>query len=273
MTRAPGVRSFAAWRHQQAPKHRTRAERLLAEIPAVERRLTAAGISTAVLEGGDGPPLVLLHGPAANAAHWMRVIPDLARDASRDRPRPAGPRRLGRRRDGERMVAWLGELIEATCPAPPALVGLAAGGAIAARFAADHGDRISRLVLVDALGLTDFAPAPQFGAALHAFLADPSERTHDDLWHHCALDFDRLRERMGERWEPFRAYNLDRAARPGAMAALGGLMDRFGMHAIPAARPRAHRGADGADLGPRRPRHQPLASPRPRASATAGRCT
>ena len=36
-----------------------------------------AGVSTAVLEGGDGPPLVLLHGPGANAAHWMRVIPDL----------------------------------------------------------------------------------------------------------------------------------------------------------------------------------------------------
>ena len=57
-----------------------------------------AGVSTAVLEGGDGPPVVLLHGPAGNAAHWMRVIPDLARDAPRDRPRPARPRRLDRRR-------------------------------------------------------------------------------------------------------------------------------------------------------------------------------
>jgi hypothetical protein len=31
----------------------------------------------AVLEGGDGPPVVLLHGPGALAAEWMRVIPDL----------------------------------------------------------------------------------------------------------------------------------------------------------------------------------------------------
>jgi len=61
---------------QQAPKQDARG-RLLAEIPAVERRVTAAGIATAVLEGGEGPPLVLLHGPAANAAHWMRVIGDL----------------------------------------------------------------------------------------------------------------------------------------------------------------------------------------------------
>ena len=52
-------------------------ERLLAGLPVTERRLRLAGISTVVLEGGDGPPLLLLHGPAGNAAHWARVIPDL----------------------------------------------------------------------------------------------------------------------------------------------------------------------------------------------------
>ena len=34
---------------------------------------------TVVLEGGDGPPVVLLHGPAGNAAHWLRVFPELVR--------------------------------------------------------------------------------------------------------------------------------------------------------------------------------------------------
>ena len=52
-------------------------ERLLATMPVTERRLELAGISTAVLEGGDGPPVVLLHGPGEYAAKWMRVIPDL----------------------------------------------------------------------------------------------------------------------------------------------------------------------------------------------------
>ena len=46
-------------------------------MPVTERRLQLAGVSTAVLEGGDGPPVVLLHGPGEYAAHWMRVIPDL----------------------------------------------------------------------------------------------------------------------------------------------------------------------------------------------------
>jgi FAD/FMN-containing dehydrogenase/pimeloyl-ACP methyl ester carboxylesterase len=220
---------------RQAPTQDARG-RLLAEIPGVERRLTAAGISTAVLEGGHGAPLMLLHGPAANAAHWMRVIPDLVlthRVIAPDLPGHGASATADGLLDDDRVAAWLGELIDATCATPPTLVGLAAGGAIAARFAAAHGDRISRLVLVDTLGLADFAPAPQFGAALNAFLEDPSERTHDGLWRYCALDLDRLRTRMGERWEPFRAYNVERAGSDGAMAALGSLLARFGMHAIP----------------------------------------
>ena len=52
-------------------------ERLLAELPLAPRRLQVAGVSTAVLEGGQGRPLVLLHGPAGYAAQWMRVLPGL----------------------------------------------------------------------------------------------------------------------------------------------------------------------------------------------------
>lgn len=51
--------------------------RLLAAIPATERRLELAGVSTAVLDGGDGPPLVVLHGGGQFAAAWIRVIPTL----------------------------------------------------------------------------------------------------------------------------------------------------------------------------------------------------
>ena len=46
-------------------------------------------------------------------------------------------------------------------------------GAIAARFTADHGDRVGSLVLVDTLGLAPFQPAPEFGLALTAFLEPP----------------------------------------------------------------------------------------------------
>ena len=54
-------------------------ERLLAGIPVRERQLELAGVSTAVLEGGDGPPVVLQHSSAGFAVLWMRVIPELVR--------------------------------------------------------------------------------------------------------------------------------------------------------------------------------------------------
>ena len=51
-------------------------ERMLAGLPVDERRLDLAGASTAVLEGGDGPPLVLLHGGIeCGGAIWAPVSP------------------------------------------------------------------------------------------------------------------------------------------------------------------------------------------------------
>jgi pimeloyl-ACP methyl ester carboxylesterase len=212
-------------------------ERLLAGLPVTERRLQLAGIATAVLEGGAGPPVVLLHGPLGNAAHWLRVIPALAtthRVIVPDLP-GHGATEIG---DGllapGRVLAWLGELIERTCMSPPALVAQLLGGAIAARFAVDQSDRLRRLVLVDTFGLRAFEPAPEFGIALHQFLEQPTERTHQNLWRHCAFDPEGLRQRIGDLWQPFEAYNLDRARAPGVQAALASLMEQFGMPAIPA---------------------------------------
>ena len=211
--------------------------RLLADLPVEERRIELAGVSTAVLEGGDGPPLVLLHDPAEYAAKWRWVIPDLVtsyRVVAPDLPGHGTSEVTDGSLTAERVLSWLDELIEHTCSEPPALVGLILGGGIAARFASSRGSRISRLVLVDSLGLAPLQPAPEFGLALEAYLGDPSEETHDELWRHCAFDLDRLRERMGETWEPFAAYNLDRARSPSVQAALHALMQEFAFQAIPA---------------------------------------
>jgi pimeloyl-ACP methyl ester carboxylesterase len=212
-------------------------EQLLAGLPVEERRLQLAGISTALLEGGDGPPLVLLHGPAGNATHWMRVIPDLVTShhvIAPDLPGHGASEVGTEPLDADRVLAWLGELIEQTCPSPPALAGFAVGGAIAARYATQRDARVDRLVLVDTLGLTQFAPAPAFGQALNDFLAQPTNSSHDAIWRYCAFDLDALRTRMGRGWERFEAYNLDRAGTPGVKAAAGSLMEQFGEPPIPA---------------------------------------
>jgi pimeloyl-ACP methyl ester carboxylesterase len=212
-------------------------ERLIDAMPVTERRLELGGIPTAVLEGGAGPPLVLLHGPGEFAAKWFTVIPDLVatrRVIAPDLP-GHGASGSGGAIEGERVRAWLGELIARTCPAPPALVGQIVGGAIAARFASRSGERVERLVLVDALGLAAFRPAAEFGSALGRFLESPTAGTLDGLWARCAFDLDAMRERLGDRWPPLRAYALDRAKAPTARAAMQSLMATFGMPAIPEA--------------------------------------
>jgi pimeloyl-ACP methyl ester carboxylesterase len=210
-------------------------QRLLDAIPVTERQLRLAGISTAVLEGGDGPPVVLLHSSGEFAALWMRVIPDLVRThrvVVPDLPGHGASEVADGQLDTDHVVAWLGALIEHTCPSPPALVGHGLGGAIAARFAIAHPDRLSRLVLVDAFGLDRFEPAPSFGLALHRFMEQPTEHTRDGLFEQCFVDPDGLRQQLGQRWEPLAAYALDRARTSGQQAALGSLMPQLGLPAI-----------------------------------------
>jgi pimeloyl-ACP methyl ester carboxylesterase len=223
---------------QGGPRPEGIREQLLAGMPVTESRLQLAGVSTAVLEGGAGPPVVLLHGPAEYAAQWRLVIPDLAtthRVIAPDLPGHGTSEVTEGAVDADRGLAWLGELIEATCGSPPAIVGHVLGGAIAARFASVRRGQLSRLVLVDALGLAPFRPTPEFARALGDFLGQPSAETHDALWSRCAFDLDGMRVRLGESWERLKAYNLDRARTPSLQPALHGLMEHFGMPAIPPA--------------------------------------
>ncbi|MGH7264780.1 MAG: alpha/beta fold hydrolase, partial [Candidatus Rokuibacteriota bacterium] len=170
------------------------------------------------------------------AAKWLRVIPNLVkthRVIAPDLPGHGASEAIDGALDVDRMLAWLDELIECACPVAPALVGQILGGAIAARFASGHSDRLSRLVLADALGLAPFQPTPEFGLALTEFLTRPTGDTHDRLWSRCAFDLDRMRNRMGESWERIKAYNLDRAHTPSLHATQYSLMEQFGMPAIP----------------------------------------
>ena len=211
-------------------------KRLLAGLPIAERRLELAGVSTVVLEGGEGLPIVLLHGPGEYAAKWLRIIPDLVkthRVIVPDLPGHGMSDAIDGVVEAERVLTWLDELITKTCERPPVLVGQIIGGAIAARFAAAHGDHLHSLVLSDALGLAPFQPAPAFGAALSTFITEPSPENHDRLWQQCAFDLNSLRDCMGESWNYLRAYNLDRAQAPELRQTQQNLMEQFGFAVIP----------------------------------------
>ena len=208
--------------------------RLIAGTSITERRINAAGISTALIEAGKGPDLVVLHGPGEYAAGSFEVIDALA--ATHHVVAPDLPGHGESAADGDLgadvVVAWLDDLISASCAVPPALVGRVLGGAIAMRYAIAHGDRISRLVLVDTFGLKPFEPAPPFGEALQRYLADPTGQTHERLMQYCVHDFDGVRTRLGDRWSAYGEYAVDRLQQPARLATVGSLMATFGMPEI-----------------------------------------
>ena len=207
-------------------------QRVLAGAPLAERRLDLAGVSTAVLEGGNGPPVVLLHGQGGWAGMWLRTAADLVgrhRVVAPDLPGlgastvPEGPP------EAARVLAWLEALLERTCPEPPALVGASLGASIAARLAIAHPDRLARLVLVDAGSLARFRPAPGVMLALVRFLARPSERTQRGFLRQMAVDPERARAMLGA---DSQAYALELARTPSVRAANRRLLRELGTRPI-----------------------------------------
>jgi len=101
---------------------------------------------------GSGPPLILLHGLSGSGRWWSRNVPVFSRSYrtySVDLPGFGQSRglRWSRLDDiADRLADWL---VEEDLPKVH-IVGHSLGGAVAARLAARHPDRVDRLVLVDA---------------------------------------------------------------------------------------------------------------------------
>ena len=198
-------------------------ERLISGLPVSERRLPLAGVSTYMWEGGDGQPIVLLQGEFA--AVWMRVIPDLVtthRIIAADLPG------LGASEGSGDLLRWLDELVEQTCAEPPVLVGKGLGGALAARYAVAHSDRIAHLVLVDAQGLERFRPPAGMALTFVSVMLRPTERGLERSFRrYCFVDLDRVRREMGEQYDWLVAYALDRFRTPSVNAAMRSLSKRL----------------------------------------------
>ena len=169
------------------------------------------------------------------------------------------------------VLGWLGELVEETCPTPPVLVGRTIGGAIAARFAADRPGSLTHLVLVDALGLSAFEPAPRFGLAMQRFL-QPTAGSYDRFMDFCAFDLDRLREQWGRRWAPYAAYAVELASTPRVQAAMSDLIGQFAATPIPPAE-LARITVPTTLIWGRHDLATHSRSPRRSETGTAGRCT
>ena len=192
-------------------------ERMLAGLPVTERRLSLAGVSTAVLEGGDGPPLVLLHGAIeSGGAYWAPVIERLAENHRVVVPDVPG---LGESEPvadltPQAFAEWFGALLRETCEEPPTLVGHSMGGGLSARFAVEHGRLLRRLVIYAGTGVGPYRIP--VGLAVRAIMFDlrPSEKNAERFDYFAFFDFDAARRQDGEWLEAWSRYARERATQP-----------------------------------------------------------
>jgi pimeloyl-ACP methyl ester carboxylesterase len=117
---------------------------------------TRHGVPIVSEDLGAGPPLILLHGLAGSARWWSRNLPALSRSfrvIAIDLPGfGASPR--GHRLDLDEVADQLAATMDQLGLERASLIGHSMGGLIAGGMAADHPQRVDRLVLVDAAFLS-----------------------------------------------------------------------------------------------------------------------
>jgi pimeloyl-ACP methyl ester carboxylesterase len=122
-----------------------------ASIPSRHVQLDT-GEQVHVLEAGDGPPLVLLHGSGVAAWFFLPLLRELngLRIIAPDRPTQglSDPIDLPRAAYHEALIGWLDRLFDALELDSVALLGHSAGGVLALRYALAHPSRVERLVLI-----------------------------------------------------------------------------------------------------------------------------
>jgi pimeloyl-ACP methyl ester carboxylesterase len=173
------------------------------------RYVDAGDVRLHAVTGGDGPPLLLVHGWPETWYAWRHVMPALAEDfmvvavdqrgiGLSDKP-DGGYDTGSQARD---LVA----LMDALGHPRFSLVGHDTGFTIAYAVAADHPDRVERIALAEIPGSPGTAPSPPVFVPGHI---------NDRLWH---LPFNRL-NRINEqlvtgREDVFYRWEFDAAAKP-----------------------------------------------------------
>jgi pimeloyl-ACP methyl ester carboxylesterase len=191
--------------------------RMLAEIPLTERRLDVAGISTAVLEGGNGSPMVLLHGGIeTGGVIWGPVISRLAERHRLVVPDVPG---LGAsepvaRLDAAIFADWFAQLLRVTCDEAPTLVAHSLNGSMAAHFATRYAELLGGLVLYAAPGIGPYRVPLGLAVAAIRFDVRPSERNNARFAEWAFLDPVQTRRQDPDWYDAFMAYGLSRGTVP-----------------------------------------------------------
>ena len=149
------------------------------------RYINANGLRMHAVIGGEGPPLLLIHGWPQTWYAWRMVMPALARDFQVIAPDQRGIGLTDKPADGydtgtqaNDMVA----LMQALGHRRFAVYGTDTGMPIAYALAADHRDQVERLVVSEAV-IAGVTPSPP--------LIVPTQQANEQLWH---IPFNRVAE-------------------------------------------------------------------------------
>lgn len=183
----------------------------------VERQLTVAGVSTSILEGGEGPPMILLHGAIeCGGAVWAPVVAQVAGSHRLVIPDLPG---LGEsdpmaRLDAAAFDVWFTELLRLTCQEKPTLTAHSMGGSLAVRFAAQHGELLRRLVIYAGPSIGPYRVPLGLMVVAIRFGLRPTEANGERFERFAFYDLDHAREQKPAWLAAFGSYNLSRAVVP-----------------------------------------------------------
>jgi pimeloyl-ACP methyl ester carboxylesterase len=154
------------------------------------RYVDAGGLRQHVVIGGEGPPLLLVHGWRQTWYAWRLVMPALARDFEVIAPDQRGVGLSDKPEDGYDPATLADDLVammDALGYQRFAVVGTDTGLPIGYALAADHPDRVERVVLGEVPGPPGAVPSPPFFA--------PPE-LNDHLWHIAVNRLDEVNEQL-----------------------------------------------------------------------------
>jgi pimeloyl-ACP methyl ester carboxylesterase len=153
------------------------------------RYIDAGDLRLHAVTGGEGPPLLLVHGWPQTWYAWRMLMPALARDFFVVAPDQRGIGLSGNPQDGYDTATLAGDMValmEALGHQRFALYGTDVGMPIAYALAADHRDRVDRLAVSE-------APLPGISPSPPLFLPP---QLNERLWHLAFNQLTKVNEQL-----------------------------------------------------------------------------